>query len=102
MHVPEENAHSIDLPSSSTNSHTVHKKISHSQHSEVEVIVLVRSSSTILTQRNSSAVYGWLVEIKLIIMHAPEDDALPVIEHEQEAVQILRQQHSAVIVSVVA
>jgi hypothetical protein len=100
--VPEENAHSIDLPSSSTNSHTVHKKISHSQHSEVEVIVLVRSSSTILTQRNSSAVYGWLVEIKLIIMHAPEDDALPVIEHEQEAVQILRQQHSAVIVSVVA
>jgi hypothetical protein len=100
--VPEENAHSIDLPSSSTNSHTVRKKISHSQHSEVEVIVLVRSSSTILTQRNSSAVYGWLVEIKLIIMHAPEDDALPVIEHEQEAVQILRQQHSAVIVSVVA
>jgi hypothetical protein len=63
--VPEENAHSIDLPSSSTNSHTVRKKISHSQHSEVEVIVLVRSSSTILTQRNSSAVYGWLVEIKL-------------------------------------
>jgi hypothetical protein len=52
--------------------------------------------------RNSSAVYGWLVEVNIIIMHAPEDDALPVIEHEQEAVQILRQQHSAVIVSVVA
>jgi hypothetical protein len=81
------------LTQSAKKSHTV---------STVKSKSLFLFEAAVQFSRNATAVYGWLVEIKLIIMHAPEDDALPVIEHEQEAVQILRQQHSAVIVSVVA